>query len=71
MTTIQFLNVGRHKLSWKAELESTDEESIAKAVRASNALLSSSITCEAGHIYAGFRLVGTYKMLGEELGLSA
>ena len=70
MKTIQFKNVGRDKLTWQAQVKEADEASIVQAVKAKGALLSREVFAEAGHIYAGFRLVGHYTVLGEEIALA-
>lgn len=66
MSVIEFLNVGRDRKNWTANVNDPSESKIIEAIRAGRALMSRdiSITYEPddnlGTIYAGVRPVGNF-----------
>lgn len=66
--TVSFINVGRAKKCWTAELADDSENLIAREAR--NALMSREVWAEHGSIYAGCRLVGQYRILQPSKSLS-
>lgn len=65
MIKVSFENVGRDKQSWTEDFRELSESALYRAIKKRRALASKDIFCDldSGQIFAGFRCVGTFKVV--------
>lgn len=66
--TVEFINVGRGKKSWRQPLDKLSDQALYRAVKKSGALGSTDIDFTLdengnGKIYAGFHNVGEFRFI--------
>ena len=66
MPRVRFIDVGRLKMTWEADLPNVDEKSLVREIQRQGALLSAGIeVVNSQIIVGGFRVVGRTELVTE------